>query len=205
MIDYGQKSAIARFCQQEIRLVLMKQVHQDKIKLIKSLKGKNKITLVDGFDGLVTQQKNIILGIHTADCCPVLFYEPVRKIAGVVHAGWQGTRKKIIAQMIKKIKDKGGKAENIIVVIGPHICGSCYNIPKERAKLFEKEFVCQKGDEFYLDLGRANVKQLTNAGVLAKNMEILPSCTFHQNERFFSYRKNKGNDYGEMLAFIELR
>ena len=179
-------------------LVLANQVHKNNIETVEV---KDKGGLIVKTDGLITKDKGIILGIRTADCVPLLFYEPVAKIIGAVHAGWRGSLLKIIGKMIRQICQIGGISKNIICVIGPHICDKCYEIPKERQKLFEKKYI--KGE--YLDLSSVNIDQLLEMGIKRENIEVLPYCTFHQNEQFFSYRKNKKDeDYGEMLAYIGL-
>ena len=188
-----QNSAVAKNC------VRANQVHGNDIKQVKN-GDKNKI--IKKTDGLITKNKNIFLGIKTADCLPILFYEPEAKIVAAVHAGWRGTSQEIAGKMVDKILEMGGIGENIICVIGPHICEKCYDVLEDRAKLFDKSVVNKLGGKFYLDLGLINIKQLLEQGILEKNIELMPYCTFHQNEMFFSYRKNKDKNYGEMLAFI---
>lgn len=186
-------------CLRTKKLVLMKQKHSNKIKIVKSASLKNGITVFDGFDSLITSVKGVALGIRTADCCPILFYEPGAKIIAAVHAGWKGSLLGISGKMVGEIGKMGGIREKITCVIGPHICSKCYGIPKERQKLFEARDV--KGGS--LDLTTVNLDQLLKEGVRKENIEIMPDCTFHQNERFFSYRKNqKSENYGEMLAYI---
>lgn len=182
-------------------LVLPRQVHGNKISQVtrKDL-GKK----INGVDGLVTKVHGIKLGVRTADCLPILFYEPVKKIIGVAHAGWRGALGQIAQKMIIKIKALGGVPQNIAVVMGPHICGSCYTIPEARARLFTGEAIWQRDGEFHLDLALFNLKQLLSSGANKKNIEILPYCTSCQNNLFFSFRKNRGKDYGEMLAVIGL-
>ena len=182
-------------------LVLAEQIHRDKIS---DVDGDDLGKKIKSVDGLVTKISRVNIGVRTADCLPILFYEPKAKIVAAVHAGWKGTLLKISPKMIKKIESLGGKAKNIIAAIGPHICGSCYTIPKARVKLFAEKAIRQKDGEFHLDLALFNFKQLVSSGVNKKNIEILPYCTVCQNNLFFSFRKDKGKDYGEMLAMIGL-
>lgn len=177
-------------------LVLANQVHKNNIEAVGI---KDKGGMIVKTDGLISKEKGIFLGIRTADCCPILFYEPVAKIIGAVHAGWKGTSLEIAGKMIKEIGGMGGIKEKIICVIGPHICKKCYDIPKERQNFFEAKYL----KDNYLDLTAVNFDQLLKEGIRKENMEIMPYCTYHQNEQFFSYRKNqKDDDYGEMLAYI---
>lgn len=183
-------------------LVLAQQIHGDKIRLVDvRQRGKR----IKGVDGLITKTRGLKIGVRTADCVPLLFYEPVKKIAGAIHAGWRGTQSQISAKMIKKIKKMGGLPEKVFVVMGPHICSACYTVPPSRAKQFSHTVVWQKEGRFHLDLARGNFEQLVEAGVRKENIEVLPYCTACQSNLFFSFRKNKGKEDGEMLAVIGLR
>lgn len=210
LANFGQKLPIGKICPQGMQLVLMKQQHNSRIKFVKFSRRKDKIILLKGFDGLITFQKGILLGVRTADCLPILFYESVKKIVAVVHAGWRGTLGRVAQKMVEEIKKLGGSPENIVAVMGPHIGMCCYNIPKERVNLFTKVFGQDKRtiSNFengpHLDLAYVNFLQLLQVGVKKENIETPPSCTFCQKEQFFSFRrsKNEGDDYGEMLSYI---
>lgn len=185
-------------------LVLPEQVHGDRIAIVDK---ENKEKVVKGADGLITKEKDIILGVTTADCLPLLFYEPKKKIIANVHAGWRGTFKRVCQKAAEKIKDLGGDLSEVLVAVGPHIKKCCYDVDKRRKLMFRKKFgkevVVRKNDKFFLDLTKANFSQLLETGVKEKNIEILPFCTYCHHQRFFSYRKNKGNN-GEMLSFISM-
>lgn len=211
--NFGQIMPIGKICRQWGKLVLMKQKHGDKIKVIKSAHIKDKVMVLDEFDGLITQEKDVALGVRTADCCPILFYEPVKKIIGAVHAGWQGTLLEISKKMVLEIQRLGGEVENLIVAIGPHIGMCCYNIDKERARLFEKEFgqdpriISYFEEKPHLDLAYVNFLQLLDSGLNKENIGVPPVCTSCNRIKFFSYRRSKKEDdqYGEMLAFLGLK
>lgn len=213
LASLGQRMPIGNICLQSKELVSMKQAHGDKIKIIRSLKVIDDTVVFDGFDGLITQEKDIALGVHTADCLPILFYEPVKRIIGACHAGWRGTLLGISRKMIKKIKNLGGEVKNITVAIGPHIGMCCYDTDEERAKLFEEEFgpdpkmISHFEDKPHLDLAYGNFLQLLDTGVNKKNIEVPLFCTSCNRELFFSFRRSKreGDKYGEMLSFIGLR
>ncbi len=188
-------------------LVLANQIHEDNIIYVTN---KDKGKIIKETDGLITKEKKVILGIRTADCVPVLFYEPIKKIIASVHAGWRGTLQKISQKMVKEIVKLGGKKENIISFVGPHIGMCCYNIEESRASLFRKEFgddpriIARFEDGVHLDLGFVNFSQLIQAGLKQENIEAPIFCTSCDKNRFFSYRRKiKNNDkYGEMLSYI---
>lgn len=200
----SRSQTIARLCDTGCdKLMLPKQVHGDKITVVAK---KSKEKVIRGVDGLITEEKGIVLGITTADCLPILFYEPRQKIVGVVHAGWKGSLKRITQKTIKKINQLGGKLGRLLVVIGPHIKVCCYEIDRKRASKFENAFgrqvVSKKKGKIFLDLTKVNLIELLESGVNQENIETLPFCTAC-DENFFSYRKDKEN-YGEMLSFISM-
>lgn len=181
----------------EGNLIFGNQVHKDHLEVV-TIEDKGAIIIKT--DGLMTKDKGIVLGIKTADCVPILFYEPEEKIIGAVHAGWKGSLLGISGKMIRQICVNGGNSKKIICVLGPHICQKCYTVPRERARLFEKKYLKNE----CLDLTAINIDQFLREGVRRENIEVLPFCTFHQNDRFFSYRK-EGKDCGSMINFIGLR
>ena len=115
-------------------LVLLHQKHSSKFYYINKTPKKKLI----GY-GLITNKKNIGLGILTADCAPVLIFDKHKKTIGAAHVGWKGAYKKILVKMIKFFIKKGSKIENIIVVIGPCIQQKNYEVKKD----FFKRFVNQ--------------------------------------------------------------
>lgn len=193
-------------------LVLAQQVHSNKIKIV-GVNDESKTIL--GVDGLITSTPGVILGVKTADCLPILFYEPNAKIIGACYAGWRGILVNLPQKMVDRLLLTGALPENIIVAIGPHICGKCYEIKKDRAEKFEKKFnqlagmLNNKNGKIYLDLLIPVIFQLTCSGVLKKNIILSKDCTSCLNEKYFSYRKGKERkdnkkSYGEMLSVISL-
>lgn len=197
-----QNDSLAKIGLTKQNLVLGNQIHSDHCFGAKRSDGGK---MIKATDGLMTKENKLVLGICTADCCPILFYEPKARIAAAVHAGWRGTLLGIAGKMVREIGEMGGIRGKIICVIGPHICNKCYDIPQERAKLFSEKAIKRRGREFYLDLTLTNMEQLIKFGINKQNIEVLPFCTVCQNRQFFSYRKNQGREnYGEMLAYIGL-
>lgn len=185
-------------------IVVPNQTHSDKMVWLT-----NKINYQA--DGLITNQKGIAIGVRTADCVPLLFYESESEIIAAVHAGWRGTLKRIAQKAVEKIAKAGGKTENIIAAIGPHIGLCCYNIDKQCADRFVEEFGSDRllirkiGKVYYLNLMYANYKQLLESGVKKQNIDYQLFCTKCQEDLFFSYRRSKSKtDYGEMVSFIKL-
>lgn len=188
-------------------LVMMEQVHGGKVKLM-GVKDKGKV--IKGVDGLVTNQRGLILGVKVADCLPVLFYDPQKKIMGIVHAGWKGILAEIGQAMVKKMKSIGSQPENILVGIGPHIGGCCYTNEDERTKRFAKKFgnlpkmIIKDNHGIRLDLTVPLKVQLIKAGILKQKIDSPLICTSCKNDEFYSYRKDNNKTYGEILGVISL-
>jgi len=143
---------------------------------------------------LITNQKNIVLSILTADCVPILLYDPIQEVIAAVHAGWRGTKEHIVSKTVKKmIESFDSNAEDIIAGIAPSIGQCCYEVGADVAINFKHlpHAYTTKNDRFMLNLPKINQQQLCDIGVLSKNIEMSHICTSCEVERFFSYRKEK--------------
>ena len=189
------------------KLILLHQLHGNKIFFV------NKISKKKLFgDGLITNTRNLAIGILTADCAPILFFEPKKNIIGVAHAGWKGAYKKIGLKMINYFKKKGSKLNDIFAVIGPCISQNNYEVKNDfRAKFLKespknrKHFKIIK-NKIYFDLKGHIFRQLKDAGI--NNIEIIKKDTFNPKNNFFSARrsiKNKINDYGRNISIIMIK
>jgi polyphenol oxidase len=153
-------------------------------------------------DGLIAlSDTNIAVGVIVADCVPLLFSDKKGRAIGAVHAGWKGTKGNIALQAVLAFETHGIQARDVSVFIGPHIGKCCYNVPEERANQFLSTSEKREG-EWYVDLGRANVLQLLQAGILEKNINNGALCTSCHTDTYYSYRKDSQQTYGEILALI---
>ncbi|MDR2428781.1 MAG: polyphenol oxidase family protein, partial [Candidatus Margulisbacteria bacterium] len=132
---------------------------------------------IDGCDGLVTRQKGITLVIQTADCAPILFFDPVTQTIAAAHAGRAGTEKGLAGKMVERLTQAYSvNPVDLLAGIGPAICVNCYQIDRAR--------------DIHYDLRAENQKQLAAAGV--QNIEWSDLCTAcTAAERFYSYRREK--------------
>ena len=166
------------------------------------------------YDGIVTKKKNIILGILTADCAPILFYDPLNKIIGACHAGWKGSLNGILENTINAMKNLGARSNSIKCAIGPCISQDSYQVsldfylqfilenPSNR-QFFESEI---KKDKFRFSLKKYIKYKLNNFGI--QDISSIPIDTFKQDHICFSYRKSikkKENDYGRMISTIVIK
>jgi YfiH family protein len=179
------------------------QKHTDKIFLIKE---KSDTTNRPIADALITNLKKIPIGVKTADCVPLLMYDIENNVIAAVHSGWKGTAQKIAVKTIKKMTEVyKSKPQNILIAVGPSICGRCYSVGKDVIEEFKKiisyDFYIKKDDRFFIDLKEINKNLLKDAGVEEKNIFIHPDCTYCKNEEYQSYRYHK-NTLSFQISYI---
>jgi YfiH family protein len=150
-------------------------------------------------DALITNEKGICLFVLTADCVPLVMYEPDSHAIAVIHAGWKGTVKKLAQKTALKMQELyGSNLANMRVGIAPAAGSCCYEIGTEVETQFlaafpnEKEIILARNDKKYLDLAEANRIQLLEIGLQKENIEMCGICTICEHETFFSYRKEGG-------------
>ena len=189
------------------KIVLLHQVHGKKIHNIKKISKKKLIG-----DGLITNSRGVGIGILTADCAPVLFFDHKKKIIGAVHAGWKGAYKKIVKKMVSCFKDKGSKLNDIVVVIGPCISQNSYEVKSDfKAKFLaqssiNKKYFKKKNNKIFFDLKSFIFGQIKNCGI--DNIETIKKDTFDPKNNFFSARrslKKKIDDYGRNISIIMIK
>ena len=212
---FGDLSRVAppqnlkKFCQilniSPDSIIRPKQIHSDFVKIV-SAKDKRKI--IDNTDGLVIKESDIYLMVVTADCVPLLFYDPVKRIVGVVHAGWKGTSQKISQKMILQFQKLDSKVEDIFVLVGPSICQKHYEVGNDVLEKFAGQkldrFVVAKNNKYYLDLKLANLEHLIESGIKKDKIIISDFCTFEEENNFYSWRREKPNLEGEFATIIGL-
>ncbi len=157
-------------------------------------------TMVPETDGMVTNERNLNLVVYTADCLPVLFYDPIQEVVGVAHAGWRGLIEDIIPHTIAIMTDDfNSKPKDIISYIGPSLGPRHFEVHKDVADKFSTKFpngsIVRKldktdegGDKFLVDLWQAVIIQLMKAGLKKNNIENSGICTWEHNDLFSSAR-----------------
>ncbi len=169
----------------------LEQVHGNNVMIVKQsdFDENSGFRIFKNVDGLITKEKNIFLGVKTADCIPILFFEPENKIIGVAHAGREGTRLNIVKSVIRKMVEIGAKIDSILIEMGPAISQNHYEVTQ---KIFQ-QFVLETDipqNEWKLDLKKVIFSQLIEEGILEKNIIDHKICTF-EDENYFSYRRDK--------------
>ena len=166
-------------------LVMVKQVHGSTI--VAAERPDPELSEMPA-DGLITKVPGLVLGIRTADCVPVIFWDPVQKVAGIAHGGWKGVKDGILSQMLKIFEKKSGtKMTDLRVAIGPSIRKCCYEVGSEFLGYFPG-FYSGKGAKGHLDLVGVVKSRLLKRGVLESHIYDTGLCTVCENKKFFSYR-----------------
>lgn len=191
--------------------VFTKQIHSDIIeKVDPSHRGRGLLREArEGCDALVTNHRNVALTVFSADCTPILFYDPVAQAIGAAHAGWRGTAAGIAAKVVETMtREFGCQAENIRVAIGPCISQCCFetdaDVPTAMIEALGEEAqgcILPKGEKYYVNLKALNALWLRRAGV--RHIDIAEECTACEPHRFWSHRR-VGNERGSLAAIIQL-
>ena len=164
-------------------------------------------------DGLITNVPGICLVTFYADCVPLLFLDPVKKVVASSHSGWRGTVNRMGQVTVEKMqKEFGCDPKNIIACVGPSICQDCYEVSGDVAMEFEQAFaghereilLAKENGKYQLDLWKANEIVLLDAGVLPEHIEITDICTCCNPDLLFSHRASHGKR-GNLGAFLCLK
>lgn len=188
-------------------IIYLKQVHSDKI--LSYEKNKKSIKDEEG-DAIITNEKNVIIGVFTADCVPIILVDEEKEVIAAIHSGWRGTFASITLKTIKKMKeDFNVDAANIKAYIGPHIRKCCYEVSEElKLNFIENKRTIHEKDLFNgrnLNLEACILEDLISSGVKDYNINSINLCTYcTDNIKLHSYRKSQGS-YGRMFSFIMIR
>jgi YfiH family protein len=188
------------------------QVHGDEVKNVRT--SEEAANTDEKADAIISDRRNMLAGVKTADCVPVLIGDPGTGSYAAVHAGWRGTASLIAENAVNKMADVfGAEAENMLAAIGPAAACRRYEIGTDVMEAFapmagaERYFTATRDGHALVDLISANRDQLVNAGIPAKKIFISPFCTIERTDLFFSYRieKKKYGKTGRSLSVIGRR
>jgi YfiH family protein len=159
-------------------------------------------------DAIITNKVAVTSFMRFADCVPILLFDPIHKVIGLVHAGWQGTVKKVGLNAVQVMQQNYGcDPGDILAAIGPSICVNHYPVGNEVVNGIkdalgeEAKEVCRyQDDQAFLDLWRSNAIILRQSGVI--NIEIAGQCTACDKEHWYSHRGENGctGRFGVMIA-----
>ncbi len=187
------------------------QIHSTHVSLVRSEdKGK---TFMET-DGLITDVPGICLVTFYADCVPLYFVDPEKKVIALSHSGWKGTVGKMGEVTVRKMTASFGcDPADIVAAIGPSICQDCYEVSEDvieqfRAafdeSLWPQIFAAGAPGKYQLNLWEANRQVLLGAGILPEHLAVTNLCTHCNPDLLFSHRA-MGNKRGNLSAFLALK
>ena len=206
----GFRKELAVSCESDTsHFVFPRQTHSDRVAVVTSANFSNTI---DDTDALITNESGLFICVQTADCVPVLLFDPAKKVVAAIHAGWKGTISKIAKKAVERMTEEFGcSPSDIVAGIGPSIHLHAYEVGPEVVEAVEANFSnfpallkpsMNKGHAFF-DLWEANQTVLTESGIPEENIEVMGLCSFEHADLFYSARRD-GSDTGRMVSGIRL-
>jgi len=161
----------------------------------------------DGYDALITREKDLLVCVSVADCTPILIFDAKNEAIAAIHAGWRGTALSIVSSTLEQMKTVfGTQGRDCYAFIGTCIDVCDYEVDADVADYFDTAFKKMNPQigKFFLDLKLANRQQLVEGGLSPERIEISPFSTLTHNSDYFSHRAEKGIT-GRMLAAIGMK
>ena len=191
------------------RIIVPHQVHDSVVQVIdEDTLGQQE--LIEGVDALITRLPGVCIGVSTADCIPIIIYDPVHHCAAAVHAGWRGTVKRIAESVARQMyafyrSDYG----ELQVMIGPGISLKNFEVGQEvydefLQAGFPMERIAARYAKWHIDLPLCNRLQLEQLGVRPENIRETGICTYDHADDFFSARR-LGINSGRIFTGVILR
>lgn len=193
-------------------LVTVHQVHGDHLVVVRGSEQAAEVSESEA-DGLLTDSGEVAVAVRTADCLPVLLFDPVRGAVAAVHSGWRGTVQRITGKAVQRMAAEfGTDPRDILAAIGPGAGPCCYEVDEPVLQRVEEAYpgvaptfsTPQGRGRALLDLKAAVRWDLKETGVRDENVTDVNQCTVCQPEWFFSYRR-EGRNAGRLTALIGLR
>ncbi len=195
-------------------IVMSNQIHSTAIRTATAADIKKDLYDPEGYecDGLITNIPGLALTIFSADCIPVLLYDPIKRVIAAVHAGWRGTAGDIVGKAVWRMREAYGcKAEDILTAIGPGISQCCFethsDVPHAMTEalgnLTKPHISPQENGKFRVDLKSINASLLQRAGVSPTHIEICEDCTACRPDLYWSHRVTQGKR-GSQAAILQL-
>lgn len=204
------RKELAFSCELEAnQFVFPRQTHSDRVAVITS---ENYTDTIDDTDALITNEPELFICVQTADCVPILLFDPAKNVVAAIHAGWKGTISKIAKKTIVQMTEKFCcDPADIVAGIGPSIHMHAYEVGPEVVQAVEANFgnspallkPSMTEGKAYFDLWEANQTVLLESGILEENIEVMGLCSFEHADLFYSARRD-GTDTGRMVSGIRL-
>jgi YfiH family protein len=158
-------------------------------------------------DGLIVSKPGGCAAVFTADCQALILWEPIRRVAAVVHAGWRGAIAGIAGLAAAKVAEINEcRPSEIYAFLGPAISAANFEVGPDISDAAAAVFpnygvITAKGDKTFFSINESNRINLLRAGVEDYNIYFIKACTYRDNELFYSYRR-EGKDAGRMMAAV---
>ena len=187
------------------RIIVPRQVHLTAVQAVTS---HTKNTDLEDIDAVITNERQLCIGISTADCVPILLYDTTKQAIGAVHAGWRGTVGKIVCKTIQKMQEHYNSfPQDLKAIIGPSISKEAFEVGDEvydafATAGFTMSEIAERREQWHIDLWAANFKLLVATGVKMENISVANICTYNHYDTFFSARRlgiNSGRIYTGIL------
>jgi YfiH family protein len=181
-------------------LVLLHQVHQDRILLLRQ--PDDTLPALLEYDAVITDVSNMFVGIRTADCIPILILDQRKRVISAIHAGRQGTALHITTKVLRKMGEEFGcSPEDLLIALGPSVGSCCYEIDEGVFHPEWEVFSTRSGKgKWMVDLARINVAHMKNEGSREEQIHWVDLCTGCHVDTLFSHRKEGRT--GRQLSFI---
>lgn len=197
------------FLVEKSRLVIPQQFHSNIVKIIDNKNYQNSFQA----DGFVSREKNIALGVLTADCGPILFFDPQNEVIAATHAGWRGAFSDIIENTVKSMERQGAKRSSIQAILGPSLGVKNYVIDAPFREIFVKSnpdfenfFIkTENKDRYFFNFQEFILFKCKKSQIKADSLNL---CTYKNQDSFFSYRRMKeqqGNELRRQISVILLK
>lgn len=235
-VDENYRRAAAHLGMTSSDIVCSQQTHTTNVRKVTAAdKGKGVVCERDytDVDGMITNEKGIILATFYADCVPLFIVDPVNRAIGLSHSGWRGTVGKMGKVTLDQMRaEYGTKPEEVRVAIAPSICQGCYEVSEDVALAFGEAFAQEdakaeaylvrykqeytqkeikdclmyrkENGKYQLNLWYANYRVFRDAGVPDENIEVTDVCTCCNHKLMFSHRASRGKR-GNLGAFMMLK
>ena len=180
-------------------LVRIPQVHGTNL-LVHDSELSGYIVLTEAADGHATCRPGVLLSITVADCVPVYLLDPQSRAVMLLHAGWRGVAGQIVTKGIELLLERWrSQLEDIVVHLGPAICGDCYEVGPE---VFRSLGLTKPTEPTPVDLRGILTRQARDLGIKKENISVSGDCTLCGERDFFSHRNG---DVGRQVAVIGVR
>lgn len=180
-------------------VIMPHQTHGTETRLISrdflSLGQATQQMILEGVDALMTDVPGVCIGVSTADCIPIIIYDPEHRATAAIHAGWRGTVARIAVKAVTEMRlAYGSRPEALLAVIGPGISLDAFEVGDEvydefASVGFDMAAISRREAKWHIDLKECNRLQLVSLGIMPRNIQVSGICTYNNYTDYFSARR----------------